>query len=120
MFVLLNRISAIFMKIEITVYTSFQNSTLLFIKGLIFDVLNIQNNQFLNLNEFPCYYHLDMSMIEGFYGSLMFSLSLFNSVQQCQGNFTKDVGQKIFILWQTYERLEISVNYIIEATQYLL
>ena len=69
-----------FMKIEITVYTSFQNSTLLFIKGLIFDVLNIQNNQSLKLNEYPCYHHLDMSMIEGFCGFVMFSLSLFNSV----------------------------------------
>ena len=36
-----------FMKIENTVYTSFQNSTLLFINGLIFDIMNIQNNQSL-------------------------------------------------------------------------
>ena len=33
-----------FMKIENTVYTSFQNSTLLFINELIFDIMNIQNN----------------------------------------------------------------------------
>ena len=33
-----------------------------------------------------------------------------NSVQQCQGSFTKDTGQKIFILRQTYEGLKISVN----------
>ena len=32
-----------------------------------------------------------------------------NSVQQRQGTFTKDVGQKTFILWQTYEGLKISV-----------
>ena len=36
-----------FMKIENTVYTYFQNSTLLFINGLIFDIMNIQNNQSL-------------------------------------------------------------------------
>ena len=36
-----------FMKIENTVYTSFQNSTLLFINGLIFDIMNVQNNQSL-------------------------------------------------------------------------
>ena len=36
-----------FMKIENAVYTSFQNSTLLFINGLIFDIMNIQNNQSL-------------------------------------------------------------------------
>ena len=33
-----------FMKIENTVYTSFENSKLLFINGLIFDIMNIQNN----------------------------------------------------------------------------
>ena len=33
-----------------------------------------------------------------------------NSVQQCQGTFTKDVGQKMFISWQTYGGLKISVN----------
>ena len=36
-----------FMEIENTVYTSFQNSTLLFIDGFIFDIMNIQNNQSL-------------------------------------------------------------------------
>ena len=36
-----------FMKIDNNVYTSFQNSTLLFINGLIFDIMNIQNNQSL-------------------------------------------------------------------------
>ena len=33
-----------------------------------------------------------------------------NSVQQYQGNFTKDAGQKMFISCQTYEGLKISVN----------
>ena len=36
-----------FIKIEKTVYTSCQNSTLLFINGLIFDIVNTQNNQSL-------------------------------------------------------------------------
>ena len=36
-----------FMKIENTVYTSFQNSIHLLINGLIFDIMNIQNNQCL-------------------------------------------------------------------------
>ena len=26
-----------------------------------------------------------------------------NSVQQCQGNFTKDAGQKMFISWQDWK-----------------
>ena len=36
-----------FMKIENTVYISFQNNTPLFINGLIFDIMDIQNNQSL-------------------------------------------------------------------------
>ena len=36
-----------FIKIENTVYTSFQNKMLLFINGLIFDIRNSQNNQSL-------------------------------------------------------------------------
>ena len=31
-----------------------------------------------------------------------------NSVQQYQGNFTKDAGQKMFILFQTFERLSVN------------
>ena len=47
------------MKTENAVYISFQNSTLLFINGLIFDIMN-----------------LDLSVIEGFHGFIAFSLSL--------------------------------------------
>ena len=43
-----------------------------------------------------------------------------NSVQQREGIFTKDVDQKMFILWQTYEGLKIRVNSVIKATQFLL
>ena len=43
-----------------------------------------------------------------------------NSVQQRQRNFSKDADQKMFMSWQTYEGLKISVNSIIEATQFLL
>ena len=39
------------MKIEKNIYTSFQHSMLLFINGLNFDIMNIQNNQSL---EFEC------------------------------------------------------------------
>ena len=41
------------MKIENTVYSSFQNSTLLLINGLIFDIMNIQNNQSLEFEWMP-------------------------------------------------------------------
>ena len=40
-------------KIENAVYTSFQNSTLLFINRLIFDIMNIQNNQSLEFEWIP-------------------------------------------------------------------
>ena len=43
----------LFMKIENTFYTSFQNSTFLFINGLIFDIMNIQNNQSLEFEWIP-------------------------------------------------------------------
>ena len=43
-----------------------------------------------------------------------------NSVEQRQGNFTKDARQNMFISSQTYEGLKITVNSIIEATQFLL
>ena len=36
-----------FIRIENAIYTSCQNSTLLFINGLIFDIMNTQNNQSL-------------------------------------------------------------------------
>ena len=42
-----------FIKIENTAYTSFQNITFLFINGLIFDTINIQNNQSLEFEWIP-------------------------------------------------------------------
>ena len=51
---------------------------------------------------------------------LKFFPRLVELVQQHQGNLTKDAGQKMFILWQRYEGLKISVNSTIEATQFLL
>ena len=61
-------------------------------------------------------------MMEGFHGFVMFSLCFhdwLNSAQQRLGSFTKDAGQKMFKPWQTYEGLKISVNSIIEATNFL-
>ena len=43
-----------------------------------------------------------------------------NSVEQRQGNFTKDARQNMFLSSQTYEGLKITVNSIIEVTQFLL
>ena len=45
MFILLESHFRYFFKKENAVHTSFQNSMLLFINGLIFDIMNIQNNK---------------------------------------------------------------------------
>ena len=47
MFILWNRISTIFYKDRECSLHILQNSTLLFINGLIFDIMNTQNNQSL-------------------------------------------------------------------------
>ena len=105
-----------FMKIENTVYTSFQNSILLFItgNGFIFDIMNIQNNQSLEFEWIPMLPPLRSVNDWRFSWLRNVFLKSFqdwlNSVQQCQGNFIKDTGQKVFISWQTYEGLKMSVN----------
>ena len=43
----------LFKKIENAVYTSFQNSMLLFLNGLVVDIINIKNNQSLELEWVP-------------------------------------------------------------------
>ena len=101
MSVLWNRISAIFMKIENAVYTSFQNSTHLFINRLIFDIMNIQNNQSLEYEWIPMLAPLRSVNDRRFSWLHNVFLKSFqdwvNSVQQLQGNFTKDAGQRMFI-----------------------
>ena len=92
-----------FMKIENTVYTSFQNSTLLFINGLIFDIMNIQNNQSLEFEWIPMLPPLRSVNDQRFSWLRNVFLKLFqdwlNSVQKRQGNFERDAGQKMFISW---------------------
>ena len=113
-----------FIKIENAVYTSCQNSTLLFINGLIFDIVNTQNNQSLEFEWKPTNNVRPLMINVNDRRFLWLRNESFqdwlNFVQQCQGNFTKDVGQKTFISWQAYEGLKISVNSITEATQFLL
>ena len=52
--------------------------------------------------------------------SLQYLQDWLNSVEQRQGNFTKDARQKMFLSMQTYEGLKTNVNSIIEATQFHL
>ena len=108
----------LFKKRQNVVYTCFQNSMLLLINGFIFDLMNIQNNQSLEFEWVP--------MLAPFIGSVNdwrfpwicnVFVKLFqdwlNSVQYCQGNFTKDACQKMFISIssQEYEGWKTSVNY---------
>ena len=101
-------------KIENTVYTSFQNSTLFFINGLIFDIRNSQNNQYLEFEWIPML--APLSSVNDWRFSWLRNVFLksfqdwLNSSQHGQGKLTKDAGQKMFILWQTYEGLKISIN----------
>ena len=103
-----------FIKIKNTIYTSCQNSTLLLINGLTFDILNTQNNQSLEFEWKPMLAPLRsvndwrFSWLRNVF--LKSFQDLLNSVQECLGNFTKGAGQKMFISWQTYEGLKISVN----------
>ena len=83
-----------FMKLENTVYTSFQNSTLLFINGLIFDIMNIQNNQSFEFEWIPVLAPLRSSMIEGFHGFVMVSLSR-SKIRWIPFSNTKETLQKI-------------------------
>ena len=93
-----------FIKIENAVYTSCQNSTLLFINGLIFDIMNTQNNQSLEFEWKPIM--LAPLMINANDRRFSWLRNVFlksfqdwlNSVQQSQGNFTKNLGQKTFIV----------------------
>ena len=104
----------LFMQIRNTIYISFQNSALLLINGLIFDIMSIQNNHSLEFEWIPMlpplrsvndwrFSWLRNAFVKPFQDWL-------NSVQKCQRNFTKDVCQKMFTWWQTYEGLKISVN----------
>ena len=96
-----------FMKIENAVYTSFQNSTLLFINELIFDIMNIQNNQSLEFEWIPMLAHLRSVNDRRFSWLRNVFLKFFqywlNFVQQWQRNFTKDTGQRY---WPNIWRIE--------------
>ena len=91
-----------FIKIENAVYTSCQNSTLLFINGLIFDIMNTQNNQSLEFEWKPMLAPLRSVNDQRFSWLRNVSIKFFrdwlNSVQKHQGNFERDAGQKMFIL----------------------
>ena len=123
MFILWNCISAIFYEDRQCCLQSCQNSMLFFINGLICDIKNFQNNQSFEFEWKPMLAPLRSVTDWRFSWLRNFFLKSFqdwlNSVQQRQGNFTKNSGQKMFILWQTYEGLKTSVNWIIEATQIL-
>ena len=90
-----------FIKIENAVYTSCQNSTLLFINGLIFDIINTQNNQSLEFEWKPMLAPPRSFNNQRFSWLRNVFLKLFqdwlNSVQKCQGNFERDADQKMFM-----------------------
>ena len=99
MFILRNCISAIFIRIEDAVYTSWQNSALFFINRLIFDISH-QSLEFewkpmlapprsVNDGRFSWLRNVFLKLLQDW----------LNSVQKRQGNFERDAGQKMFISW---------------------
>ena len=92
-----------FIKIKNAVHTSCQKSTLFFINGLIFDIMNTQNNQSLEFEWKPMLAPLRSVNDQRFSWLRNVFLKLFqdwlNSVQKRQGNFERDAGQKMFISW---------------------
>ena len=92
-----------FIKIGNAFYTSCQNNTLLFINGLILDIMNTQNNQSLEFEWKPMLAPLRSVNDQRFSWLCNVFLKLFqdwlNSVQKLQGNFERDASQKMFISW---------------------
>ena len=117
-----------FIRIENAVYTSCQNSVLLFINGLTFDIMNTQNNHSLESEWKPMLGPL--RPVNDWRFSWLHNVSLkllqdwLNSVQKRQEKFERDAGQKIFISWGDkhikFEGLNTSFNSMIETTQFLL
>ena len=83
-----------FIKIKNAVYTSCQNSTPLFINGLIFDITNTQNNQSLEFEWKPMLAPLRSVNDQRFLWLHNVFLKLFqdwlNSFQERQGKFKSD------------------------------
>ena len=111
-----------FMKTENTVYTSCQNSTLLFINRLIFDIMNTQNNQFLQFELKPMLAPLRSVNDQRFSWFIMFSLS-YSKIGWILFRNAKEILKEMhwpenvhIVGRQTYARLKISINSIIEAT----
>ena len=90
LFVLWNRISAIFYK-----------DRMLLTHRLIFHIINIQNNQSLEFEGIPML--APLRSVNDWRSSWLLNVFLnslqdwLNSVQQCQGNVTKDAVQKMLI-----------------------
>ena len=90
-----------FIKIENAVYTSCQNSTLLFINGLIFDIMNTQNNQSLEFEWKPMLAPSRTVSDRRF--SWLCNVFL-------KSNFERDAGQKMFVSrGSKHERLKKSL-----------
>ena len=104
-----------FIRINNTVYTSFQNRALLFINGLIFDIMNIQNSQSFEFEWIPMIAPLRSVSDRTFSWLHNVSVSL-SKIGWILFSNSKEIfkkildGQKMFISEQTYEGLKISVN----------
>ena len=86
-----------FVKIENAVYTYFRKSTLLLINGLIFNIMNIQNNQSLEFEWIPMIVSLrSFNDWRFFHGCVIFSLSL-SKIGWIQFSNAKNPLQKMLV-----------------------
>ena len=42
------------------------------------------------------------------------------SIEQCSGNFSRNIRSNLCVSWQTFEGLQITVHSIVEAVNFLL
>ena len=95
-----------FISIENAVYTSCQKSALLFINGLVFGIINTQNNQSLEFEWKPMLAPPPFRSVNeqrlSWIGNVFLKLfqDWLNSAQKRQVIFERDAGQKIFISWR--------------------
>ena len=110
-----------FIRIENAVYTFCQNSALLFINGLIFDIMYTRNNQSLESEWKPMLASLRSVNDRRFSWlcKVISRLAEFCS-EMPRKLWKKCWPENIYIVGrQTYEGLKISVNSIIETAQFL-